>query len=155
MPISRTANGIDSASFHETPVRGRRRCRFAGNNSVCRRRHRDAGGDIVLELTKIHVQIAGRLVTAARDLGEGLVNDPAELQREVGARLEDRLRLLADDLAQSVMNIFTGESSTTRDHLVEHRTEREQVCAVINFLPVHLLRCHVPRRPHHLASDRA
>ncbi len=61
-------------------------------------------------------------------------------------------RILLENRGHPLDRRLAAEGGTAREHLVEHRAEREDVGAVVGGFAAHLLRGHVPGRSQHEAG---
>ena len=94
-----------------------------------------------------------RLEAVLSLLLEAVADDAVEPRRHLQLRRE-LLRLLLQDRVQRLDRRVPVERPAARQHLVEHRPEREDVGAVVRGLAPRLLRRHVADRPQHHARPR-
>ena len=95
--------------------------------------------------------VACRLEALLRVLLEAVQDDPVERGRQRLAPLGGRRGVLLEDRVHRLDGRVALERAASRQHLVEHDAEREDVGAVIDGLPAHLLGRHVPHRAEHRA----
>ena len=76
-------------------------------------------------------------------------------RRDVLRRRRELRRLLLQDRGHRLDRGVAPERPPAGEHLVEHGAEREDVRAVVDGLPAHLLRRHVPDRPQHACPARS
>ena len=98
--------------------------------------------------------LAGGREPLGRCLPETARDEGEELGRQVGAARLERLRLLVQDAIQHGDVGGPAERPHPREHLVEHRAEREHVAPRVDLEPpLGLLGGHVPGRPHDATLD--
>lgn len=82
---------------------------------------------------------------------QAALDDPGQDRRGVGARLAQRRRLLFENHLHQLMERVVGaaqEGWASREHLVQHGTERPEIGAGIDLLAAKLLRSHIGHGPH-------
>ena len=87
-------------------------------------------------------ELGGRLVAVADLLDEDLPEDGLE-GFVLGTLRELQLRLFVGDLVEDGDEALAVEGPPSRDELAEHRPHAEQVAALVDAAPAHLLRRHV------------
>ena len=90
--------------------------------------------------------IAGALRPLGGLLGEALQNGVFELLVDVEALPARRLRYLVHDAVENGLHL-AGKRRPPREAFVQHRAERVDVAAVVEFLAGDLFRAHVAYRP--------
>ena len=95
------------------------------------------------ELLERLVELAGRLPAVRRLPGQGPHQDVVELLRDAGHHLRGRSHLGVADLLQGGEVALAGEEPVGRQHLVHAGADGEDVRAVVDGEPTHLLRAHV------------
>ncbi len=101
------------------------------------------------EAAQVVPDLAGVPVPFARLLGEALPDDPVEVAVDARVELDQRPRLLGEDLHHEVEERVGLEGGPPGEDLVEERAEAVDVGVGADpvELPVGLLRCHVGGRP--------
>ena len=105
----------------------------------------------VAEAREVESQVARRLETLLGPLLEAVPDDPRERRRQPLDRRGEIGGLLAQDRRHRLRARLAREGPSARQHLVEHRPEREDVGARVGGLAAHLLGRHVADR----SQDRA
>ena len=98
--------------------------------------------------------VAGRLKAFGGVLLQTVPYDAIEGRREIRARRRQLWRVLLQDRIERLDGRLTREGALSRDHLVEHDTQREEIGAPIDLLSSDLLRRHVASRSHDHARIR-
>ena len=80
---------------------------------------------------------------------DAVPDDVVECRRDVPPRLRQLRRILLQDRRDRVARRVPLERPLAREHLVQDRSEREDVRAVIHGQAAHLLGRHVAHRAHH------
>ena len=114
--------------------------------------------DRLAELRQVGQHLRGRLIPIARVLGHQLHDQPVDLHRQVGAVDQQAAGDLAHLLQGHRDRGIAAERGHRRQHEVIGRTQRVEVAAVIQRVPLGLLGAHVGRGPHrdpHLGQVRA
>ncbi len=94
-------------------------------------------------------QIAGRLESPLDILFQASHKNPLQCQRTLPAGVAQRLWLFAQNCGHRFCGRLAFEGAFAGEHLVQHRTETENVrSGVARFAP-HLLRRHVADSTHH------
>ena len=105
----------------------------------------------VAEAREVEGQVARRLEALLGPLLEAVPDDPRERRRQPRDRRGEIGGLLAQDRRHRLRARLAREGPASRQHLVEHRAEREDVGARVGGLAAHLLGRHVADR----SQDRA
>ena len=99
-------------------------------------------------LRKTECDVSGRLESTLAVLLQAMLDDPLESRGNVSPRLRELRRLPHQDRRHRLGVRVSLERFPAREQLVEDRPEREDVRAVIDRKPLHLLGRHVAHRPH-------
>ena len=91
-------------------------------------------------------EIASRLETPRRRFLQAPIDDPHQSGRDVAVVIRNVGRVLLEDGRDRVNRRGAPKRALSSEHLVQHGTERKDVCAMIDELPAQLLRCHVAHR---------
>ena len=125
--------------------------------SRSQRRRPGGGASVTLWLDRpdsdsnVERDVARRLEALLRVLLEAVQDDPVERGRQRLALLGGRRGVLLEDRVHRLDGRVALGTRGARQHLVEHDAEREDVGAVIDGLPAHLLGRHVAHRAEHRA----
>ena len=89
-----------------------------------------------------------------RGLFQGLHADDCEIPRAAGLEYPRVRRILGNDFLQDLLARIPGEGPRQGQRLIERRSQREHVCAVVDphALRRRLFRAHVEGRPHELPA---
>ena len=99
-------------------------------------------------------EIPRRLEPLLGVLLETVARDAVEARRDLASGSRELRRLRVQDGRHRVGGRRPGERSPARQHLVQHRPQTEDVGAMIDGQPSHLLGRHVSHRAHHGARLR-
>ena len=157
-PADRDAGDGDQTGRHQHRpsertgrLRRHRRARGVGRRAP---RH---GERVVLlhDLAQLDRQVLDRLHPLVGALGEAAPDQAPQLGRDLVVDLLHRDRLLVEDLVHRLDAGLGREGLPPGGRLVEDAAEREDVGAVVDRSPRHLLGGHVTGRPHHAAQGAA
>ena len=96
-------------------------------------------------------QIRSRLETQLGILVEATEHRFLDLGSDIGTRIDERSRLLAEDSGHYFGGGVALECPETSQYLVKHAAKGEDIGAMIGHLTPHLLGRHVAHSPHHRA----
>ena len=116
------------------------------------RRRRGRRVSLTTEGPQLVIQPSRRLETIGGILGQALVDDAAEVSRQIYSTRFNRRRILVHDRRCEIDRGVAVEGTLTGRHLVQNDAEREDVGARIDRLSLQLLRGHVGEGPDNLSG---
>ena len=98
---------------------------------------------LFLEVLQINQQIFCSLIAVLAILANGFTDDSFHFVGHLGSKFHRRRRLSLQDFGDNVAGRLTSKRLSSRDHLIKHRSQAENVAARVNLKSPRLFWGHV------------
>ena len=106
---------------------------------------------MVAQVAQFAIEVAGGLVALIRLFGQAAFDSPLERRGQLSFDLR---RLVIENRSHRLRRRRSMKCPLTRQHFIEDHAKCKDVCTMVDMLSTHLLRRHVPGRPHHYTGLR-